>query len=295
MPQSGDGQILYQLIVDVLQNRAGVGSVGFALLALLMTIMQALYLHHIALNHKLFHRVTYLPSFTYILLSGLYVPYASFSPALLANWALLIGLDASLAFNQTPQQRKLIFNAGFAYAAAALVEYQSGVFFFLLFLALLLHRSFNPGEWIVALMGYLTPLYFAAGLLFLTDNLPLSYRLSHVLFYLPVRPRYVVQSAALIGGCVFLFMVGAVAVRVHLNKATIYVRRGWIQVLFHLIIGLVIALFSGINHAQWLICFLPLSLFIAYAFQLEKSSRFSSFTFYFSLLWLIFCQLAVNK
>lgn len=295
IPSATDGQLLYQLVVLLCRDGLRMSGFGFGLLSVFLAMIQALYLYQVALRHRLFIRPGYLPAFSYVLLTAIHVALSRFSPPLVANCALVAALDFCLGMNQTSQPRKHLFNAGFAFSLAFLCDAQAVLYVVLLYASLLLHRTFNAGEWTVASLGLITPVYFALGVLFLVDEWGRAkwsgsyYPLSFASGGSPVN------ASILLGGLVFLFVTGVAQVRAAMNKATINVRRAWVHVLFYLIISVLVAIASGNRQNQWMLSLPPLSLFIAAAFQHEKYKRLSSFTFYFSLLWVVLCQLSINK
>lgn len=294
-PVVADGRMLYTAILQLLQQGAGIGTFGLTIITVLSLFFQSLYLHRIAIYHKLYQKPTYLPAYCYILFTSLHPAFSSFSAAMLTNWAILVGLDIVLQFNQSSQPRKNIFNAGFALAIAALIEMPAlGLLLFLL-TSLLLLRSFNVGEWVVALLGYLSPLYFAAGILFLIDRLPALYTLPKQFFSFPTSLQSPVHTVGIITGTGALLLSGLITVQNQLNKSTMNIRRNWVNMICLLLFAFMVAIVTSGERAQWLIVMVPLSLITAYAFQMEKRGRFSNFTFYFSLLLLIFSQVALNR
>ncbi len=265
------------------------------LLSVLLLFLQSLYVHSIAARHKLFQRPTYLPAFSILLFSSLHPAFSYFNPAMLGSWAVLAAVDTMLNFHQTNYPRKHIFNAGFALSIAALILPSGVGFILLLFLSLMLLRSFNIAEWVVALLGYITPLYFAAGILFLFDKPIFSSFWKTTFLSLPGRIQSPVHTTAIIAGTLLLLLLGTAGIFRFLAKAIISSRRGWLLMTFYFLIACAIVVFFGGSVSHWMVLVPPLSLIAAFAFQIDKREQFCNFTFYFSLVLLIFCQLALNK
>lgn len=266
---------------------------AYTLFAVCIIISQALFLNYITVRHKMFPRNSYLPAFSYLLLTSLTPSFNYFSEPLLINWLTLIAVNIMLTFSQTSQPRKQIFNAGFAICIPALLQFPALGFILLFILALIFLRSFNAGEWVVGIMGYLTPIYFFVCILFLFDHLPVLTQAFQLGFSLPgkfARPAYMVGA---IGGLVLLVVEGTISIQQQIAKMTIYIRRSWGLMFTYLLISFAVAFIavSSVN-AEWMIIMPALSLIISQSFCFEKSKRFSTFTFYFSLLLLIFCLLA---
>jgi hypothetical protein len=296
MPLALPGHYMYGAVLLAISKVFGFGAFGYTLLTLLMLIGQALYIHSITARHRLFTRPTYIPSLVYILLTSLHPSLNYFSEPLIVNWILLAAVDIMLHLHQTSQPRKQLFNSGFIICLAALFQLPGLAFVLLLLVALILLRPFSVGEWVVAGMGYFTPVYFLACILFLIDRLPLLWSLPRLGFAWPGRVEHPVYLAGCVFGVALLFACGVYAMQTQLPKATIYIRRSWLMLTAYLIIAVVVALLNFMTDpAAWLVATIPLSLVISHAISLEKTKRFSNFAFYLSLLVVIFCQLAVNK
>lgn len=262
----------------------------YTFLAIVIIFFQALYIKSIATRHKLFPRHTYIPALVYIMLTSAYPPFNYFNETVLLNWLLLGAVDIMFSFTQTTQPRKLIYNAGFLLCMAALFQFSLITFFLLLLVGMVMFRPFNMGEWSVAMMGYTTPIYFFACILFLFDRFYLFGMWPQVGFSLSsnvVSPFYLI---VMIGGILILLAAGIYAMQQNVALSNIYVRRDWIALSFYLIIALLVAILTDAAvRSAWLIVMPALSIIISHGLLLEKNKRFSNFIFYFSLSFLGIC------
>jgi len=289
------GHFIYNYLIRGLNFVFQHGSFAFTMLAIFTLFIQSLYLKSIATRHKLFPRYTYIPSFVFLLLTSIYPPFNTFNETLLLNWFLMGAVDIMFGFTQTTQPRKLIYNASFLLCMAALFQFTLLAFFLMLLVGMVMFRPFNVGEWSVALMGYITPLYFLTSILFLTDKLYLYSQWPHVGFSLSTHITSIFYLILTLVGIFILLASGIYAMQKNVAMSNIYVRRDWIAISFYLIISIVVAFLT--DHAiksAWLITMPALSIIISHALLLEKNKRFSNFIFYFSLIFLIFCLMA-NK
>jgi hypothetical protein len=296
VPLSLPDNFVYNAILHLLSPVFGANAFAYTLLAVALIFIQALYINRITIKHKLFNRPSYVPAYTYIMLTSVYAPLSYFSLALLVSWCVLPGVDMLLSFSQTFQPRKLIYNAGFVLCIAALLQCSALGYLVLFLLCLVMLRPFNAGEWAVAIMGYVTPFYFFAALLFLTDTIGLLPQWVHIGISLPhtiSSPLYVV---GMLSGFIILFASGLYTMQLQLPRMGIYIRRNWLGLIFYLIISVFVAVCTDREvQGAWLIAIPALSLIISYALSLEKSKGFSNFIFYFSLIFIAFCQLTINK
>ena len=289
------GHFLYNYLIRGLNFVFQRGAFAFTMLAIFILFIQSLYLKSIATRHKLFPRYTYIPAFVFLLLTSIYPPFNTFNETMLLNWFLLGAVDIMFGFTQTTQPRKLIYNASFLLCMAALFQFTLLAFFLLLLVGMVMFRPFNVGEWSVALMGYVTPLYFLTSILFLFDRLYLYSQWPHVGFSLSTHVLSVFYLILTLVGILILLASGIYAMQKNVAMSNIYIRRDWIAISFYLIICVVVAFLTP--HAvqsAWLITMPALSIIISHALLLEKNKRFSNFIFYFSLVFLVFCLMA-NK
>ncbi|MCD6063638.1 MAG: hypothetical protein K0R82_1549 [Flavipsychrobacter sp.] len=287
--------VFYEGVLNVFDVVTGRSAFGYTMVAVIMLFGQALFLNAVTIRYRLFGRPTYVVAYCYILLTSIHPSFSYFSEGLVLNWFLIGAFLALFSFHQTNQPRKQIYNAGFLLSCAAIVHFPAAVFLLLLFVALILLRSFNAGEWIVSLMGYLTPLYFFAGILFIIDRFPAMKLWPHIGFAIPARVSDLPYLVIAVTGLVILFSMGAFVMQAQMQRSAVFLRRSWVMIFIACVLSVIVAMSTeSTRQYSWLIVMPALSLIIAQPLNLEKSKRFSNFTFYFSLLFIIICQVAYN-
>ncbi len=292
VPTELTGHFMYNYVVRGLFVVFRHGAFAYTMLAIVMLFLQSIYLMGISARHKLFPRPTYVPSFVFLLLTSVYPPFNNFGETVILNWFLLGAVDIMFSFTQTSQPRKLIYNVGFLLSMAALFQFTMLAFFLLLLVGMVMFRSFNLGEWSVAMMGYTTPLYFLACILFLTDSFGLLREWPHIGFSF-THPRSIFYIIVTIAGILILLAAGIYAMQQNVALSNIYVRRDWIALSFYLIICVFVGIVTDKEvKTGWLIVMPALSIIISHAPLLEKNRRFSNFMFYFSLVFLFFAHWA---
>jgi len=103
---------------------------------------------------------TFLPAFFYIIISGSMILVQHLSPALIGGFFLFFAIDFIFRTYRLEYASNEIYLSGFFIALAGLVWIPFLYFLVLLFISLIILRTFNIREWIVALLGFLTPLFF---------------------------------------------------------------------------------------------------------------------------------------
>lgn len=283
------GYFMYNYVLKGLNLLFAESRFAWTMMALVSIFLQALYIKNITSRHKLFPRYTYIPAYVYIILTSIDAEFGYFGVTVIINWFLLGAMDLMFSFTQTTQPRKSLYNAGFLLAMAAIFQFSMLSFFLLLLVGMVMFRPFNLGEWSVALMGYLTPLYFLVSCLFLTDRLYLINYWPHVGISLPDHISSPFHLIITISGLLILSGAGTFAMRQNVPLTNIYVRRDWTAVSYYLFISMLVAFITDETvKTAWLIIMPALSIIISHAFLLEKNKWFSNFIFYFSLIFLMY-------
>ncbi len=295
MPLPVEGLPVYNLLLYMTGFLVGGSAFGYTLLTALLLFLQALYLNTIVIRRRLVSRPTHIPVYGYLALTAIFPGFGHFSNLIFVNWCMLGALDMTLRFSQPANPRKHIYNAGFLVGMSTLFHFSSIGFIPVLLLGLLLLRSFNPREWFVVLLGICTPVYFLTGLLFLTDRL-------HELQHWPDPGRALsgridisVYAVGAVAGVIAMTTAGIYTLHQQTSRAAVFIRRGWSLVVCYGGIALPVAFFmNGAGGAAWLAVMPALSLIIVQPMYLEKNKRFSNIIFWFSLVFLVFCQLIYN-
>jgi len=290
-----DGPV-YNSIVRALASVLGQSGFAWTLLTIVLLFAQAIYLTGITVRRRLFHKTYYTPAFAFIALTSILPAFNFFSPPLLVNWLMLFAVDIFLRLSQPMHPQKHIFNAGFLLSIAALLQFSAIGFLLLFIVMLIILRPFNPAEWVVAMLGSLTPIYFFAGLLFLFDKFDQIKLWPDIGISLPRQlPHPLYFIGTVIGGLILLSS-GLYVINDTRNKMAISVRRGWSAVIAWFIVSLIVCIFTPDTiAAAWLCAIPPLALIIAHPLNLEKNKLFSNFIFYFLIAFAVFCQFTIHR
>lgn len=150
-----------------------------AFIALLFVIAEAFLLNHLINTHEVLGRQNYLPALMYIILMGCCYPLLKLHPLLISNLFILISLDKLFSTYRKNTAFSQVFDSGFFLSVASLFYLPSALYFLVIWIALIALRPFIWREWIIALVGFTIPLFFASVYYFLTDSLNLfGYKIS---------------------------------------------------------------------------------------------------------------------
>ena len=136
----------------------------------LIVIVQALRLNILVSRFKMFQHVSYLPAFTFVVLTALFPFWDAISSGLIAN-ALIIWILVKLnrLYDQT-QPKTVEFNIGLIVGFSILLYEPIAILIPVVVFALAIIRPFRLTEWLVLIMGILLPFYFIFTYVFLTDS-----------------------------------------------------------------------------------------------------------------------------
>lgn len=261
-------------------------------LAVINLVGQSLYFNKIANDADLFSNKNYLPALSYILFTSLLPEWNYLSAPIISNWLLLFALSGMLKLQGQNAPRKIIFNIGFAISCAGILSLPYFSFFILIFLALSILRPFKLGEWTIALLGFLTPLYFLTGILFLTNQL------SQISGWIPQDFKIVSNfSLALqkpllcFAFAILMAVVGLIYLNKHAEHMLTQVKKRWSIAILGLIVGLSPLFFEGVGgRSVALPTLVLLSLIAANSFMKRKKRWPTRILFYVFLAVLIFAE-----
>ena len=124
-------------------------------IALVMVFLGAVLLNSIANKQKFMDKENYLPAFFYVLFNSFYVGQLFLTPVLLANIFLLLSLQRFLNMYRQNIVFSECFDSGFL-LAIAVVFYLPYLFLLpLIYIGLIIIRSFSWREWVLPLLGFL--------------------------------------------------------------------------------------------------------------------------------------------
>ncbi|MFA6275904.1 MAG: DUF6427 family protein [Pedobacter sp.] len=142
-----------------------------------ITFIQAILFNRIINNHGLLAKPSYLPALLYITSSSLFLQFLILSPPLICNFLLIWIMDKFLKIGKTPNAMMAMFDVGMIIALGTLIYFPFIVLLIMLWLSLLLYRSFNWREWIAGFIGFLTLFFFVAVFYYWNDNITQFYKI----------------------------------------------------------------------------------------------------------------------
>ena len=123
----------------------------------------------ISVNQEIAEKQNYFPVFLYLILSAASVSPTHLSPQILTNVFILFSVYKLLDTYRRDDILKLIFDAALWLCISSFISISSIIFFPLFFVILFVLRPFYWREWIIAILGFITPIYLYECMAYLSN------------------------------------------------------------------------------------------------------------------------------
>lgn len=135
---------------------------GFVVSSLLVLLNMFL-VTRLCIKNAIFLEHSYVPAFVYVAVSaGFLNSCPSFRPLIVSTILLLITGQIFKSYNIKSLATGVYLNIGFYFGLIAVIYEPAALLFPLVIIGLMLFRFFDIREWIVAIVGFALPLFFAA-------------------------------------------------------------------------------------------------------------------------------------
>ena len=296
MPLPGNGNnYLYSLIVGFIERGTGYAPVMFSVLAFLLIFTQATLLNRICNSLKLFPKQNYLVGMSYLLLSSLMGEWLYFSAPLLVNSLMIWIWYSMIRLYNNNNPKTSIYNVAVLVGLLPLIYFPALVVVLLLMMALIITRPPRITEWMIALLGLLTPYYFLFAILFFNDQWHYSKIIPSVTLHLPnFRASLLITGSSIL--LALPFFPGGYAVQANLNKVVIQVRKAWGLLLFFLMISSGVILSNPEqNFLHWMLILIPLSTFHAAAYYYIHPRWLAHILYWITFIFAVLLNYGVVK
>ncbi len=211
----------------------------FLLVHYVLSVIQALQLNYVVNHQRLYTQYNYLPAFIYILILNVLPEANTLSVPFIINSVLMSILFYLLTLYDTPKPRQSIYNVGLLLGITILLYTPSYLYITVLFLTLFIIRPFRIKEWIIAILGILTPYYFLATYLFLSEQKNVWVYLPNISLHNPITSISFYNQIA-IGFIIILLIIGLIYEQKNVHHMVIQIRKSWTILIFAMFISIII-------------------------------------------------------
>jgi hypothetical protein len=247
---------------------------GMYAIAYLILFIQSVSLNGFINNQKLFPSAHLLFAYFYLLFSSLLPSWNWISPFFLFNSIFVLILPRMVRLYQQYHPQNDLFILGVLGGVGSLLHISAWLLLPWLLIALLLLRPFRVAEFVILLVGFLLPNYFALSYCYLSNQFDQArLLLPHCKFALPLfKPIF--ESWAI--GILILIPVifGGVNIANYLFRMLALPRKVWGLIFYALLIAILFLFMDkGKSEDTMVVLLLPASFFMA-AFAFFPSNKF---------------------
>ena len=279
---------IYRQFLRFLEERTSPGFL--AGLAYFLLFIQAMLLNRFFNDYRMIAKSNYLPAMSYLLISSLLPEWNRFSAPLLLNTFTLVMFYALFRMYNQQRIRGLVFNIGLSLGLASFA-YAPSLFLIIWVLpGLLVMKPVKINEWIICILGLLTPYYLYASYLFIEGDWGWDKVLPAFSFHLPG-----LKQSFWLAGATFLliipFLAGGYFVQVNLRRMLIQVRKNWSLILIYMLVSMVIPFFTrNADFTSWITIVIPFSAFHACAYYYPEKRWFPLILFWATVAYVLVFQ-----
>jgi hypothetical protein len=141
------------------------------IVAFVIVVVQAFMLNNLFTSKSLLERNSYLPSLFYITFMGFSFEMFGITPALFANFFLIIALDKILDVFNEEKVFLEVFNSGLLIGIASMFYFPVFILYLFLIVALAVYFLINLRGMLSSFLGFITPAFFIAVYYYLFDKI----------------------------------------------------------------------------------------------------------------------------
>ena len=262
--QKSDG-FLYNKILATLKPLFDNYPASYSFITFFLLYTQALSFNRLLNNRRLMQKPNYLPAMSYLLITSFFAEWNVLSAPLLINTLLIwVWANMSNMYNNA-HAKSTLYNIGIVVGISTFFYFPSIAFALLIIFALVIMRPPRIAEWVIAILGILTPWYLLFAWLFLTNKL-YSFQVPGIKIDYPLFA----QNSAQYTGIIIILataIAGGFFVQLNARRQLVQVRKGWGLMLLYSIVALFIPFINSSNNFQyWILATVPFSAFTACVF-----------------------------
>jgi Family of unknown function (DUF6427) len=283
-PQQIDG-FLYKELLKWMSTITTSFPLLSSLLTFILLFTQAIALNKLVNTQRLFAKPHYLAGMSYLLITSLFTEWQTLSAPLIIS-SIAIGVLSKMSNLYNTQNAKTeLFTIGITIGVGTFFYFPSIALLGLVFFGLILIRPFKLAEWLMALLGGLTPYYFLFAIVFLTDKWK-GYSFPGVAITAPIFNQTKLAYIA-IGLVVATALIGYFFVQQNFRRQLIQSRKSWSLIFLYLLIALIVPFINATNtFSYWVLCAAPFAVLVSGTFFYAKQ-RWLSLIIHWAMVALV--------
>ena len=268
---------LYKICIDSLSIAFKGNKMMFAVLAFLLLYIQSLLLNEIVNKNKLYPKPNHLTAMCYLLLTSLFSQWYVLSPLMIVATLFILIIARLCKLQHVQEANKTFYNIGLMLGLSMLVYFPSIVFLLLIFFGLIITRAFRLPEWIIVILGIITPIYLFGSAIFLMRY---DTRLLNPILGVSIpKIRFTIYDWLALAIILITVFIGFVFIQNNMRKLLVQSRKSWTIFFLFLFFALMLPFLnpqSGMGF--YLLTLIPLSVIAASSFHFPGRRWFPVFS-----------------
>ncbi len=237
----------------------------YPLITYVLLYTQAVSFNKLTNELRLMQKPNYLVAMAYLLVTSLFTEWNMLSAPLIINTFLIWVWARMSSLVNDPHPKTSLFNIGIAIGLSTFFYFPSLAFAALIIFGLAIIRPFKLSEWLIALLGIITPYYFVLAFAFLTDKWK-TYKFPGIAV---TSPKFHQTNWSYIA--IIIVLVTAVAgffyVQQNFRRQLIQARKSWNLIFLYILVAVFVPFINATSAFEyWILCAVPLSAFLGAAF-----------------------------
>lgn len=281
VPQHMDG-VVYRLLLRWMLPLGENTPVVFPILSFILVYIQAIAINNLVKHQRLMQKQSYLPGMTYLLFTSLFTEWQTFSAPVIVNTLMIWVLAQLCNLNNSTRPKTILFNIGLAIGLSSFFYFPTVIFCLLIVLGIFLTRPFVLPEWLMVLLGGLTPYYFFAAWVFLTNRWD-NFKIPAIKVVKPYFFQSTISYIA-VGLILITVLVGAVFVQSNLRRQLVQTRKNWTLIFVYLVVAFFIPFINTNDRVDyWVLVAVPATIIGTAAF-LYPTRKWFGFVLHWSMV-----------
>jgi len=292
---TGSSMPFYNLLLEIITPDH---KLIYFFLGLVLVLSQAIHLNMISNNNEVLYRNSFLPGLFYLLLSCSIPQFVSFHPVLIVNSILIFTLHKIFRLYKNDDPLAWDFDTCVLLSIMTLFYLPAIIFLLLYGVSLLILRPFSWRDWVVGLIGFITPVFFVLLYYFFADRLN---EVKDFIHTAEISRKFNIKNAVPAGYPLTILWVTAIFVlsllRIRLNylKNSAKTRNYQLVILVFVIVSLLMIVFTPAEMLfRFSILCIPLSIIIAYYFLSTKKAWLTEPLLYLLILFIILNYISIK-
>ncbi len=285
-----DPMPLYRLLSMAIGKSVITGTAFTFVLVLLMIFLVT----NFNTSHFFINERTFLPSTIYLLLTGLFPHYQTLNPVLPASVFLMLAIRTIADSYRKPGIAHNFFDASFLIGTGSLFYANTIWFGVLIFIGITIFRTGNIREFVITLIGLITPFLLTAGIYFVLGLNITSLKESFIFNLFSESDKYSFPRMVIAGIVILeiIVIVSLVYLFSTINNKKIKSRKTFTTLIWTMVICLTVyfAVPSASGELIWFVA-IPVSYIVAHYLIFSHNKIIPEIVFSIILLVLIFMQI----